>query len=226
VYKAGECIYKYLQYETVSANSLEMQGTFPIPYICFVSKPFVEKQLLKLNLSEEEYTDGAKWTTANMTPEELYEFASPKYEDILKKIEVGASRPNTDLYDEVHFDASMKSDELKKKGLIVKRFDYQSGLKRYCLQFSFEHGVQEIKIFPQPGVSVKFYIVSPGNLLSYERKRNKIEISPKYEYKYQIYHSVNVKLALRNRPCSFAIEWVQDECRMNFVNKLAIRVLE
>ena len=49
-----------------------------------------------------------------MTPEKVYELASPKVEDLLEKIEVLGSRPNNDFYKKINFYATM--------GTIIKTF--------------------------------------------------------------------------------------------------------
>ena len=75
---------------------------------------------------------------------------------------------------------------MKEKGLIVERSDYFSALKVFCLKFSYEFGLQAVKIFGRKKTQISVFLVPPGSFFNYDRKRNQIDAKTYFNYKYQV----------------------------------------
>jgi hypothetical protein len=186
LYKSGECLSLYLKFETVSKQTTEPQQAFPLPSICLSSKNWKKAKLKSVGITSNQYKFKGVWTSnsTNMTAEEVYEFVSHKLEDIVHTIEVEISQPNTDYSREVLIDVTKGAAAMAEQGLTVRRLDSDTGLI-YCLDFSYEHGLQEITIISQYG-SLRIDVTPPGSYFGYERQRNQFPITPGCSWSYLV----------------------------------------
>jgi hypothetical protein len=219
LYKAEECLGQYLRHETVSKQSQAAQQAHPLPSVCITSRPWAKARLEGVGLTIKQFTERGVWTTGNMTAEQVYEFASPMFEDLVKKIVVRVSMRNTDRFKEVSIYANKDADYMKKKGLVIKRSDYYYYLKVFCMEFSYEFGLQSIKIVPQNKTSIVLSVITPGNFFAYDRRRNEIFTNAAFRYTYQVYHSVSEALPLFGS-CTHAMDWAEDGCRLNNIHQV------
>ena len=140
-----------------------------------------------LGLKWEGYTERGVWATkSNTSPELVYQLVAPNFTDLVWKIEVQKSLWNTDKYEQVVISSDESTMEMEEKGLVIERSDYFSALKVFCLKFSYEHGVQAVKIFGRKKRQISIFLVPPGSFFNYDRKRNQIDATPYFNYKYQV----------------------------------------
>ena len=218
LYKAIECTINYMKFETVSKNSLQDQTLFPLPSICVASKFWVQSQLQKLGLTRKLYQAG-KWNIPNMTEEELYDFASPRFEDLVTQIIVRAGIPNTDDWRSINIRTNMSEVEMKNRGMAITRPDSHTSLKTYCMEFVYEYGLQRVEIVVNNNTKVRFSISPPKSYNTYERKRNEILIVPGHAYRYQVHHKVLVSLPLSSNPCTHDMDFLEDDCGNDYINR-------
>ena len=218
LYNTLACIITYSKFETVSKNSLQDQQVFPLPSICVDSRDWVNSQLEKNGLTKKQYKSG-KWKIPNMTEEELYDIASPRFKDLVTEIKLQESLPNTDDYKETEIQANISEFEMKNNGITLTRADYHNKLKVYCMEFSYKYGLQKVQIVVNNKVNVKISIIPPKSHTKYERRRNEILIIPDYTYTYQINQMVLISLPLPSQPCSHDMDFMEDICWNNHVNR-------
>ena len=140
-----------------------------------------------LGLKWEAYTERGVWAPMlNTTPELVYQLVAPNLTDLVWKIEVQKSLRNTDKYEQVVIFSNESAVEMKEKGLVVQRSDYFSALKVFCLKFSYEFGLQAVKIFGRKKTQISVFLVPPGSFFNYDRKRNQIDAKTYFNYKYQV----------------------------------------
>ena len=225
LYKALECIIAYRKFETVSKNTLKDQQLFPLPSICVASEAWVEGQLQIKGLNKKEYKQGG-WTFPNWTEEELYDFVSPTFEDLVTRIIARPSLPNTDKFKTINIWSNMSALEMKKLGMTVTRADFHAKLKVYCMEFSYTYGLQRVAIFYNNNTEVTFSVSPPKSYNNYERLRNEMLLVPGHKYTYQVYHTVQVSLPLSTSPCTHDNDFLEDLCRNDYINRLNIQQLK
>ena len=144
-------------------------------------------KLEALGLKWESYTERGVWAPmANTTPELVYELVAPNFTDLVWKIEIQKSLWNTDKYQKVLISSVEDAVQMKVKGLVIERSDYFSALKVFCLKFSYEFGLQAVKIFGRKKTQLTVFLVPPGSFFNYDRKRNQIDAKTYFNYKYQV----------------------------------------
>ena len=154
-----------------------------------------------LGLKWEGYTERGVWATkSNTSPELVYQLVAPNFTDLVWKIEVQKSLWNTDKYKQVVISSDESAMEMKEKGLVIERSDYFSALKVFCLKFSYEHGLQSVKIFGRKKRQISIFLVPPGSFFNYDRKRNQIDATPYFNYKYQVNQVKQGNYSLRRPP--------------------------
>ena len=140
-----------------------------------------------LGLKWEGYTERGVWTPLlNTTPELVYQLVAPNFTDLVRKIEIQKSLWNTDKYEQVVIFSEESAGEMKEKGLVIERSDYFAALKVFCLKFSYEFGLQAVKIFGRKKTQISVFLVPPGSFFNYDRKRNQIDAKTYFNYKYQV----------------------------------------
>ena len=133
------------------------------------------------------YTERGVWAPmSNTTPELVYQLVAPNFTDLVWKIEIQKSLRNTDKYEQVVISSEESAAKMKEKGLLFERSDYFSALKVFCLKFSYEFGLQAVKIFGRKKTQISVFLVPPGSFFNYDRKRNQIDAKTYFNYKYQV----------------------------------------
>ena len=90
---------------------------------------------------------------------------------------------------------------------------YYDDFKIYWYNISTQfnlHGIESVYIYTK-NIKQIMLIISPGNLYTFERKRNLVYILPRLDYEFQVYHSIAVKefykLILLNPEHARILQW-------------------
>ena len=154
------------------------------------------------------YTERGVWApTSNTTPELVYQLVAPNFTDLVWKIEIQKSLRNTDKYEQVVILSEESAAKMKEKGLLIERSDYFSALKVFCLKFSYEFGLQAVKIFGRKKTQISVFLVPPGSFFNYDRKRNQIDAKTYFNYKYQVNFLSLPDLATQEETCLIFNTW-------------------
>ena len=154
---------------------------------CCSSREMAKAKLDTLGMKWSAYTERGVWSPmSNSTPELVYQLVAPNFTDLVWKIEIQKSLWNTDKYEQVVILSEESAVEMKEKGLVIERSDYFSALKVFCLKFSYEFGLQAVKIFGRKKSQISVFLVPPGSFFNYDRKRNQIDANTYFNFKYQV----------------------------------------
>ena len=215
---AWRCVDKYLQFETVTKSSKERQELHKFPLICLGPDSLSKEKTARLNMTPEEYQKGGIWTTEQMNEEQVFENLSLGFSDLVKKIRIDKTKmKNSDAYDKIY----IESKDLEVSGVKVIPSDYYFELRRHCVLFSkdiFLHGIQRILFFMKQQNYVKFFVTSPGNVFSQDRKSNEFSYTGGLA-KISIEYSLRYSLNLAREPCSDEASWKEDDCTLRTINR-------
>ena len=220
LYKSYQCFDKYLEAELVTKTSEVNQEDFPLPQICINQHRIADEKLDSLDLTYHEYTKYGNWISnySLKNEEMIYDDLSSSFEDLVEMIVLSKMISGvSDNYEKVKF----KPEETN--GLTLKRCDYYDKLKCFCLTFSKElvaFGVQAISIYPRTGCYIT--VVTPGNFYSHSRKKSMIGYATGFKYLYNIKHSIVTSLPLAGDMCEHRMDWREDDCKLNFINRQII----
>ena len=216
-YNAWRCLDQYLQFETVTKSSQEEQKFGEFPMICLGPVKLSEERTAKLNMTTSDYQKGVMWRTEKMNEEEVYNNLSLVFEDLVTKIRIRKTKmQNSEAYETIE----IPSKDLKLSKIQVIQSDYYYELKRTCLIFplaTFPFGIMEIVFFMKTPNIVSFFVTSPGNALTQNRKPNKFtydEGIAKYGIEYTLCYSLN----LDRNPCSEDFFGKEDICSLGIIN--------
>ena len=205
-YEAGQCLYRYLEFDNVSKQTQERQENHPMPEICISSTSFAKKKLTSVGLEFNSYVYEGQWVSnsSQLNEEEMFEFASPKLSDLVDKVSISKTiDEHRDAYQMISFNTSHSKDKLEKDGLIIKQVFYYYEFAIFCFSISsdvFPFGIQKIWFLAKEN-KMLFTLISAGNYYVFERKRNEMVVLPGFTYDYQIYHDAIISLTMRNDPC-------------------------
>ena len=153
----------------------------------------------------------------SLDEESIYNTISSSFEDLVSNVSVEQEKStNSDAYTTINL---VPGD----KGLTIKRCDYYYRLKCYCIKLAHSissHGVQEITI----GLKLKSQIsgVAPENFYSLARKQARIVLDTGYKYQYGVHTSISRKLSVRSAQCESEMDWMQDHCKLKYINQKLI----
>ena len=139
LYQAGFCIYEYTFQEVASKTYFENQENYPRPSICITTEKFKFADFNNsLNISHKEYIKG-KWKVGNVTEEEMYDFLTPKFSDLVTKIEIGnLTKPVGDEYDKIILSVD-ESTNFEEEGIEIQQLGHYYHLKCYCLNLRLDY---------------------------------------------------------------------------------------
>ena len=89
-YEAGQCIHRYVKYETVSKQSQERQENHPMPQICLSSPDYAQEKLKSVGIDINSYRKEGQWisNSSQLNEEEMFSFASPRLNDLVDNIDI------------------------------------------------------------------------------------------------------------------------------------------
>ena len=135
-YNAWRCLDQFLLSGTVTKSSQEGQQLHKFPMICIYPDNLPEERMAKLNMTPEGYQNGDLWRAANMTEEEVYDYLSLGFENLVEKIKIKKYKmKNSGAYEIVYIDSA----DWTISALQFLQNDYYHNLKRSCLVFPHEH---------------------------------------------------------------------------------------
>ena len=132
IYKAYECVDKYLQSEMVTKTSEENQENYPIPQICINQHWIPDEKLDSLNITYKEYNKQGRLKSNGsiMNEEHIYDYLSSYFTDLVDRVVLSRmANPTSDDYEKVTF----KSNE--KSRMTLNRCDYYDKLKCFFIKF-------------------------------------------------------------------------------------------
>ena len=197
-YKGTEVLLQFLDYGTVNKLANERQENHDLPMVCLESPIFAEDKLSHLDLNVNKYSKTGAWigNISNSDAETVYNFISPNLTDLVSKIQikrrVDAKR---DAFEKIKFSGRELENKSGSKGVDILQMSYYDDFKIYCYNISTHfniHGIESIYIYTK-NIKQIMLIISPGNLYTFERKRNLVYILPRLDYEFQVYHSIAVK---------------------------------
>ena len=189
-YYTYQSLKDYLSYKTVSKQNKERQEDQLMPQICLSSPSLAEERLAILGMTRDEYTKEGIWTSSHAnystaSVDEIKRMVFPDLTDMLNKIKVRSRiGKDSDTYKQTVY----KSVEiLNGTDIKVEKLDYYYNFAIYCLTFpstSFPFGVE--KVYFSMKWQSEVFVVAPGNLFSFDRKRNFMNILAGQNYEYQV----------------------------------------
>ena len=213
MHKLFECVTNFMKFETLTNTSDEPQEAHPLPWFCIEATNLseTEEKLSKLSLTSDGYKTRGQWSSniSSLDEESIYNTISSSFEDLVSHVSVEQGKStNSDAYTTIDL---VPGDE----ELTIKRCDYYYRLKCFCIKLAHSissHGVQEITI----GLKLKSQIsvVAPENFYSLARKQARIVLDTGYKY-----YSISRKLSVRSAECSPEMDWMQDNCKLKYLNQ-------
>ena len=189
-YYAYQSLVDYLSYKTVSKQNRERQEDQLMPQICLSSLSLAEEILQKLGLTFKDYTKEGIWKSSHAnyskaSEDEIKRMVFPDLTDMLNNVIVRSRiGKDSDTYKETVY----KSEEISNgTDVKVEKLDYYYYFAIYCLTFpstSFPFGVE--KVYFSMKWQSEVFVVAPGNLFSFDRKRNFMNILAGQNYEYQV----------------------------------------
>ena len=190
-YYAFQSLKEYLSYNTVSKQKRERQEEQPMPQICLTSPSLAEERLQKLGITSKEYTKEGVWTSSlanysTTSEDEIKRMVFPDLTEMLNSVTV---RSRIGKFSDVYKKRDYKSEEIL-NGTDIKLFKlhYYVYFTVYCFSFpssSFPFGVEKVSFDMK--TKCKVLLVSPGNFLSFDRKRNRLNhMNHMKNYEYQV----------------------------------------
>ena len=215
-YNAWRCVDQYFQFETVTKSSQEHHELHEFPMICLGPETLTVERAAKLNMTPKEYQAG-NWRTEKMNEEQVYNNLSHNIADLVKQIKINKRKmKHSGAYEKM----SINIEDLERSGVHVIQSDYYFELKRTCLRFPnemFPFGILKIYFYMKNVQDVMFFVSSPGNAFSEDRKLNKL-IYANGMAEYGIEPTVHYSLNLDINPCSEEASWKEDDCTLEIIN--------
>ena len=191
--EAYETISRFLKYETVTHNSKERQELYLMPQICLSAPQLGEQRLQRLGIEQQNYTRRGAWVNranSSLNEDQVLQRTLTKLSDIgndtLLKIYRRIS-PNKDQYVK---DTLTYKDIIDGSKIIILSLDYYDTLGGIlCFDLAdgaFPYGIERLYVYTQH--DLKFFIISPGNFYSSERKKNVLYTQKSSTYRYQVCH--------------------------------------
>ena len=205
-----------MKFETLTNTSEEPQEFHPLPWFCIEATNFSEEKLRKFSLTGSGYKTEGQWSSnvSSLDEESIYNNITASFEDLVSKVSVKQEK-NTKSDDYASIDLFPGNKEL-----IVKRCDYYYQLKCFSIKLAHsisKHGVQEIVISLKINSAIS--ATAPGNYYSLAKKQARISLETGYKYEYGVHHSISKKRSVRSAKCSQKMDWMQDECKLKYLNQ-------
>ena len=190
VYYAYQSLKEYLSYNTVTKQNKERQEEQLMPQICISSPALAEQRLQMLGMTWEEYAREGIWTSSNTnystaSENEIKRMVFPDLTDMLDKVKV---RSRIDKGSDKYKKTEYKSEDiLNGSDIKVVALDYYAYFTIYCFSFpnsSFPFGIEKVYFYMKQ--KSKVFVVAPGKLFSFDRKRNNMDILVGQNYDYQV----------------------------------------
>ena len=189
--KALECITRFLEYETVTHSSKERRELHLMPQICLTTPELGQQRLQQLGIEQDNYTQRGVWVNrANnswnedqvlqRTLTEPSDFGNDTLLKIYKRIAL-----NKDQYVK---DTLTYKDVINGSKIILTSldyYDYVGGILCFDLaDGAFPYGIERLYVYTPHDLI--FFIISPGNFFSSERKKNVLYTDKSSTYRYQV----------------------------------------
>ena len=210
-YQAIKCLDEFMKQQPLTRRSVEIQQLYPLPSICV--QPLNISYSLH-NLTQEGYQWEGKWRSVlpEFDDEETYNNISASFQDLVEQIQVERNVDgDSDSYETVQL--SIDDD------FSIDRCDYYFNLKCFCINISEKQntkGIQRIKMDLK--MSSEVTIVPPQNYYSFLRKQTLFYFEAGFNYNFALHHSITKSLSIQPNPCSEAMDWMQDPCKLKYIN--------
>ena len=179
-----------MAYHTVSQQSQQRQEDWPVPWLCLSSKSLPESKLAKLGITVDQYVEEGRWITklpnySHLTEHEVHQLVSKKRSDILTKLTV---KRRIERNRDAPIKESYTPDEIINSSRIsLMHLDYDKNFGIFCFDFlvtAFPFGIEKLYFYTKS--KLKVYTVAPGNLYTFERKRNSFTIEDGFKFNFQV----------------------------------------
>ena len=101
LYKAGECVHKFCQHDTITKVDEVLSLHYPLPKIC-LQFGIDQREMKTLNISNYGYKYGGDWTVlrngTSENGEAIYNRISVDYSDVIEKIKINVDTGDGDSY--------------------------------------------------------------------------------------------------------------------------------